>query len=135
MQAVLSPSSLEILYIYDAGRSSRLDYVESVSDSIRTLVFYKMVADHSGLMWLKVNPSKGKGGTKFSRILRKNTSLKRVALIIPLSKNEVYDLVHSLEDNHSLEELVLHEVHYTYFPKSELQALDPRLKFHRVYPR
>ena len=97
----------------------------SVSDSITSLAFYQSnTREHTN----QSSPSKVKGGTKMSHILRKNTSLKQLALIVPLDKDEVDDLVESLEVNHSLEELVFYEMyHADYFPDSERPALDPRI--------
>ena len=68
-------------------------------------------------------------GTKLSDILRENTSLKVLKLLIPLDRDEVRDIVHSLEDNHSLVMLWLFKEHSQYFSESERQALDPRIHF------
>ena len=62
-----------------------------------------------------------------SHLLRENKSLKHLVLNGPLDDDEVYDLLHSLEDNHSLEELVIYKcLHAHYFTE---QALDPRVHF------
>ena len=47
------------------------------------------------------------GGTNFSTFIRRNTSLKELELRVPLDKDEVWDVLHSLEDNHTLEKLVV----------------------------
>ena len=39
--------------------------------------------------------------------LRRNTSLKHLTLFLLLDKDEVHDILHSLEDNHTLEKLEL----------------------------
>ena len=129
VRTVLSPSSLEIVYIFDTGEHEPyvLDYVVSVSDSIASLAFYQSHTHKHTNMSSKI-PSKTKGGTKLSHILRKNTSLRQLALIVPLDKDEVDELVQTLEANHSLEELVFYEMyHAEYFPDAERPALDPRI--------
>ena len=74
------------------------------------------------------NPGRIKGGTRLSHILRENTSLKQLTLRVSLDRDEVHDIVHSLEDNHSLEKLeLLEEYHSKYFSESERQAMRPRI--------
>ena len=130
VRTVLSPSSLNRVGIGGCGYP--LDCIETISDNISSLAFY-----HSRDSKLNTsprlptaNPSKVKGGTKLSHILRWNTSLKRLKLIIPLDKDEVYDIIDSLKDNHSLEWLVLpEEYHSQYFSELEQKAL---LYFHHL---
>ena len=130
VQTLLLPFTLEILYLVICD-ASELDYIRSLSDSITSLLFYSAP-------WLcrsneRITINTVKGGTTLSHILRKNTSLRCLVLAIPLDEDEVYDLVHSLKDNHSLKELVLfEEYHAQYFSESERQALDPRIYFQQT---
>ena len=79
---------------------------------------------------LTANPTRVKGGTKLSNILRENTSLKHLELHIPLDKDEVQNIIDSLKDNHYLKRLELsEEYHSHYFSESEHHALDPRIIF------
>ena len=113
VRTVLSPSSLNTVTctVHDCDD---LGGIETISDSISTLRFY----------------SRDKGGTKLSHILRGNTSLKELTLIIPLDKDEVHDIIDSLKDNHSLWRLELSwSYHYQYLSESEIQALDPCVFF------
>ena len=81
------------------------------------------------------NPSRVKGGTKLSHILRENTSLKELKLFISLDGDEVRDVVHSLEDNHSLQTLELCKMwHFQYFSESEQETMDPRVYFVSNFP-
>ena len=108
VRTVLSPSSLNTVII--GGYKCPLDGIETISDNISSLIF------HYPPRGLKIfpsphqptaNPSRVKGGTKLSHILRGNTSLKELSLDIPLDKDEVHDIIDSLKDNHSLEGLWL----------------------------
>ena len=129
VRTVLSPSSLNTVTIWDCEYG-----IETISVNISSLIFQQL--PHLGQELnisprpLTANPSRVKGGTKLSHILRGNTSLKELSLTIPLDKDEVHDIIDSLKDNHSLERLWLsEEYHYHYFSKSEQQALDPRVRF------
>ena len=125
VMTVLSPSSLNTVFMLDSRNP--LDFIESISDNISNLYFHYL-DQYSFLYPLTDNPNRIKGGTKFSRIIRENTSLKKLVLYIPLEKDEVHDIIDSLKDNCSLEMLVLVEgYHLQYF--SEQQALDPRVIF------
>ena len=125
VRTVLSSSSLNTVTIRDCEYP--LDGIETISDSLSDLTFYyckKSTSSHQPT----ANPSRVKGGTKLSHILRGNTSLKELTLYIPLDKDEVHDIIDSLKDNHSLERLVLSKkYHSQYFSELELQALDPRV--------
>ena len=123
VRTVLSPSSLNTVTI--EGCEYPLDGIETISDSISELSFY-LTSPHQPT----ANSSRVKGGTKLSHILRGNTSLNELRLIIPLDKDEVHDIIDSLKDNHSLEWLELSEgYHSQYFSESERQALDPHVRF------
>ena len=81
-----------------------------ISDNISSLTFYYHPFDLKLITsphQPTANPSRVKGGTKLSHILRGNTSLKYLTLKIALDKDEVHDIIDSLKDNHSLERLVL----------------------------
>ena len=131
VRTVLSPSSLNTVRIY--GCEYPLDGIETISDNISALTFNHLKFP----VGLKLNtsphpptanPSRVKGGTKLSHILRGNTSLKELTLHVPLDKDEVHDIIDSLKDNHFLERLVLsEEYHSQYFSESERQASDPRV--------
>ena len=47
------------------------------------------------------------GATNLGNVLRRNTSLKHLTLFLHLCSDELHDIIHSLEDNHTLETLVL----------------------------
>ena len=148
VRTVLSPSSLKTLYIYYFS-TSPLDYndIGTISRNLSTLALFDQSfsllmssfsqfpsssSAQSVSMNIPEQPTANlgvKGGTKWSHILRENTSLKVLKLQIPLDRDEVHDIVHSLEDNHSLEKLVLSKKHFQYFSESERQALDPRIGF------
>ena len=129
VRTVLSPSSLNTVTIQDCEYP--LDGIETISDNISYLTFYDpFLKLNTFLCPLTANPSRVKGGTKLSHILRGNTSLKELTLNIPLDKDEVHDIIDSLKDNHSLEGLELFEKYqFQYFSESERQALDPCVIF------
>ena len=131
VRTVLSPSSLITVVIRNCEYP--LDDIETISDSIFNLEFHYPSRDlrpNTSPRPLTANPSRVKGGTKLSHILRGNTSLKELKLLIPLDKDEVHDIIDSLKDNHSLRSLRLSdEYHYQYFSESERLALDPRVIF------
>ena len=121
VKTVLSPSSLDTVTVW--GCEYPLDDIETISVSINSLTFYYPLLNP-----LMAYPSRVKGGTKFSHILRENTSLKVLELDIPLDKDEVQDIIHSLKDNHSLVKLKLsRKYHSQFFSESEQQALVPRV--------
>ena len=122
VRTVLSPSSLNTVRILDCEYP--LDGIETISDNISYIAFS---TPNTSPHQPTPNPSRVKGGTKLSHILRGNTSLKELTLTIPLEKDEVHDIIDSLKDNHSLEKVKLY--HSEYFSKSERQALDPRVTF------
>ena len=133
VRTVLSPSSLNTVRIDDCEYP--LDGIETISDNISSLTFYYHRRDlklNTSPRPLTANPSRIKGGTKLSHILRRNynTSMKDLRFLIPLDKDEVHDIIDSLKDNHSLERLELsEEYHSQYFSESEKQALDSRIYF------
>ena len=131
VRTVLSPSSLNTVTIWVCEYP--LDGIETISDSISSLrfLYYPSLRPNTSPHPLTANPSRVKGGTKLSHILRGNTSLKELKLRIPLDKDEVHDIIDSLKDHHSLERLLLSRgYHSQYFSESERQALDPRVHFY-----
>ena len=102
-----SRSSLETLYI-DHFPPTVLDNVDDIAENISIL--------HLDVPLLStdptIDPSGIKYGTKLSQILRMNTSLKELYVDMTLDKNEVCDILHSLEDNHTLEKLEITEDDY-----------------------
>ena len=132
VRTVLSPSSLNTVRIQDCEYP--LDGIETISNNIDFLIFRQLLNLEQELNTSHhqptANPSRVKGGTKLSHILRGNTSLKELALDIPLDKDEVHDIIDSLKDNHSLERLWLSwRYHSKYFSWSGRQALQPRVGF------
>ena len=141
-RTVLSSSSLETLSIryFIHFSTFPLDHIEIISGSLTTITFMALISpldssppfsfpqSSSSAQLLSVNTSpeqltanRGvKGGTKLSRILRENTSLRVLKLCIPLDTDEVRDIVDSLEDNHSLKKLALFA--------SDQQALNLRIE-------
>ena len=105
-------SSLKTLII-GGHPFSVLDSMDALSDNISTLhlQFQSFLAFSKQYM---ANPSEVKYGTKLSHILRRNSSLKELQVSMPLDKDEVHDILHSLEDNHTLEKLELLKHGYTY---------------------
>ena len=144
MRTVLSPSSLKILHITYFS-TFHLDDIGTISGNLSTLALFSVSSllqspSSSSAQSVSMNTPEQptvnlgvKGGTKLSRILRENTSLRELYLSIPLDRDEVHDIVHSLEDNHSLVKLVLSEKHSQYFSESERQALDPRINFYFLF--
>ena len=117
---VLSPSSLNTVFMLDSRYP--LDFIETISANISNLYLH----------YLDMNPFRptdnSSSGTKLSRLVRENTSLKELVLYIPLEKDVVHDIIDSLKDNHSLEMLgLVVDYHLQYF--SEQQTLDLRVIF------
>ena len=105
-----SRSSLETLYI--EYPPTVLDYVDDIAENISILHLdlpAPLLRTHP-----TVYPSGIKYGTKLSQILRMNTSLKELHVSMRLGKHEVCDILHSLEDNHTLEKLVIIANDYLY---------------------
>lgn len=134
-KSVLSQSSLDTLKIQlTSSDESPLDYIETISASITNLELNSSTSEcptsspHQPLDQSSTKSSRVKGGTKLSRILRENTSLKDLKLNIPLDREEVRDIVCSLEDNHSLEKLELStQYHSKYLSEHETKELDSRI--------
>ena len=126
VKIIPSSSSLETVWVR-TDLIHPLEYLDSISDSITYLALVSV--SHKELI---PKSSVAKGGTKLSYILRKNTSLKELKLHIPLDKDEVHNILDSLNDNHSLEKLKLSRYYHSqYFSKSEQASilLDPRVIF------
>ena len=108
VKTVLSPSSLETVKVR-TDLIHPLDYLENISDSITSLT---LICD------FKSSCSRAKWASKLSYIFRKNKSLKKLNLHIPLDKGEVCNILNLLKDNHSLEKLELsYKYHSKYFSK------------------
>ena len=108
-RSLLSSTSLEKLTMHNFSRTV-LDTIDDISDNISTLYLHFHSQSNSS-RWSPAYP-RVKYGTKISHILRRNTSLKELELKVPLDEDEVCDILHSLEDNHTLERLVLVDDHY-----------------------
>ena len=104
-----SRSLLETLYIHDFPPTV-LDCVDDIAENISTLHLYLPLVKTQPT----VHPSGIKYGTKLSQVLRMNTSLKELIVHMTLDKNEVGDILHSLEDDHTLERLEIREHDYLY---------------------
>ena len=103
-RSLLSSTSLENLTMHNFS-CTVLDSLDDISDNISTLnLHFHPQSNYS--RWSTAYP-RVKYGTKISHILRRNTSLKELELKVPLDESEVCDILHSLEDNHTLEKLVL----------------------------
>ena len=123
VRMVLSPSSLERVYMQVPSSVSPLNHIETISDSLTSLVFWSQDASSEQL------PTE-LSCSKLSNILKDNTTLKVLELDIPLGNTEVRAIVESLKHNHTLTELGLSsEYHSQYFSESERQALDHRIKW------
>ena len=128
VRTVLSPSSLNAVTV--EGCEYPLDGIETISDNISDLTFYYRLKLNTPPHQPAANTRRVKGGTKSSHILRRNTSLRVLRLQIPLDRDQVYDIIDSLKDNHSLERLVLSNLYHSqYFSESERQAVYPRVDF------
>ena len=121
VRMVLSPSSLETVEVWVPSSVSPLCYIETISDNLTSLMFWSLGASSEQL------PTE-LSCSKFSNILKENTTLKELWLIIPLGNTEVRAIVESLKHNHTLTELWLYgRCHSQYFSESEQQALDHRI--------
>ena len=136
VRTVLSQSSLRTLLVFVPKSVSPLDYIETISDSLTELTF--LTDSSSGgpnpnlpsSQPLSAHICECFSSTKLCDIMKMNTTLKELALIIPLEKNEVYDIIKSLQHNHTLTTLKLsQEYHSHYSSESEQPALDNRIKW------
>ena len=118
-RSLLSSASLEKLTMYNFF-CTVLDGMDDISDNISTLNLHFHPQSNSS-RWSRAYP-RVKYGTKISHILRRNTSLKELELKVPLDEGEVCDILHSLEDNHTLERLVLVDDDYIYSFASVVMA-------------
>ena len=124
VRMVLSPSSLEEVYMRVPSSVSPLRYIETISDSLTKLVFWSPLDASSEQLPTKLSCS------KLSNILKENTTLKVLVLHIPLGNTEMRAIVKSLKHNHTLTELWLSKwYHSQYFSKSKRQALDHRIRW------
>ena len=124
VMTVLSPSSLDTVIVLDSRYP--LDFIETISANISYLY----------LVYLDLHPflnpptDNSSSGTKLSHLVRENTSLKELVLYIPLEKDEVYDIIDSLKDNHSLKMLgLVTDYHSQYFSEQQTLILDRRVTF------
>ena len=123
VRMVLSPSSLEGVDVWVPSSVSPLNHIETISDSLTRLTFWSLGASSEQL------PTE-LSCSKLSNILKENTTLKELWLIIPLGNTEVRAIAESLKHNHTLTVLGLsEEYHSQYFSESERQALDHRIKW------
>ena len=124
VKTVLSPSSLETVWVR-TDLIHPLEYLETISDSITYLALVSIPN-----IDLTPKYSMAMGANKLSYILRKNTSLKELDLLVPLNNGTLHDLLESLKDNRSLEKLKLsHDFHSGYISKSENRTMDPRIVY------
>ena len=105
-----SRSSLETLRMHNFTPTV-LDCVDDIAENISILHLDGLLLHGTHPT---VHPNGIKYGTKLSQILRMNTSLKELHVFMTLDKNEVCDILHSLEDNHTLEKLEIREHDYIF---------------------
>ena len=101
-RSLLSSTSLEELTMHNFSRTV-LDGINDISISTLNLHFLP----RTEFSWCSTADPRVKYGTKISHILRGNTSLKELRLKMQLYKDEVCDILHSVEDNHILKKLLL----------------------------
>ena len=121
VRMVLSPSSLKWVQVWVPSSVSPLENIETISDNLTRLGFWSLGASSKQL------PTE-LSCSKLSNILKENTTLKVLRLLIPLGNTEVRAIVESLKHNHTLTVLELsRRYHSQYFSESERQALDHRI--------
>ena len=113
VRMVLSPSSLRTLWVYVPSSASPLDYIHTISDNLTGLRFWSEGGSSAQL------PTE-LSCSKFSNILKENTTLKELRLRIPLGNTGVRAIVQSLKHNQTLIKLRLSwGYHSQYFSESE----------------
>ena len=129
VRTLLLPSSLQALSFLRFPTT--LNDIVTISDNIHSLYLqYDSCLEDESLPASSDITSQIKGGTKLSHILRTNTSLRQLALLVPLDEEELHDILHSLNANCSLEVLVLSDdYHSEYFSELEQEEIDPRIEF------
>ena len=129
VRTLLLPSSLQALSFLRF--STTLIDIVTISDNIHSLyLHYDSCLEDESLPASSDITSQIKGGTKLSHILRTNTALRQLALLLTLDEEELHDILHSLKANCSLEVLVLsNDYHLDYFSELEQEEIDPRIEF------
>ena len=116
VRTVLSPSSLTHLSLNVHKSFSPLEHIETISDSLSYLKIHSMKFD--GHEVYTAAPSARPTSTALANVLKSNTTLKHLRLLIPLKMEEVLEIVESLNQNSSL---ILKEEH---FSETERNALE-----------
>ena len=134
VRTLLPSSSLETLVICIPPSATPLGYIDSISDTITDLKFSPMPTSSNELLLPDTSSKQTKtdlpleGVSKLNQILRKNDTLKRLTLYIPMSKSELLAIFESLDNNKSLKQLSLsNQLHSMYFSRSEKEALGNRV--------
>ena len=106
---------------------SPLNYIETISDNLTSMLFMSYAAPPEHLPWAADLESKG--GIRLSNIIKENKILKQLLLHIPLGNTTGRAIIKSLKHNHTLTLLRLSKVYHSqYFSRSELEALDRRIR-------
>ena len=123
---VLSPSSLTVLHVWVPSSLSLLDCIETISDSLTELTFQS----EGDLTEHLPKESSGKGGITLGDILKKNTTLTKLVLRIPLENTDLRTIVGSFAHNHTLRSIGLPRTHasqLSVYPGVEQQVLRDRI--------
>ena len=113
MRTVLSPSSLTRLWLEVHKSFSPLVHIETISDNLSDLdIHTQMLEVHT------TAPSARPSSTALANALESNTTLKRLHLQMPLKREEVLEIVESLNQNSML------TLSDKYFSETERNALE-----------
>lgn len=119
VKIVLLPSSLDkvkILIANNHGGCLIWDKVETISTSISSLTFFT----RKNVVMSITSTRETIGCTKFSTILRENTSLRDLRFLINLNRPELNELLNALEESESLERLQLYKKWEYLLPQSQM---------------
>ena len=120
VRTVLSHSSLTRLRLHVPRSFSPLEHIETISDSLSFLEIVKMEVNEVH------TTAPSARTTALANALKSNTTLKHLHLDIPLKREEVLEIVESLNQN-SIRTLQLNE---KYFSKTEINTLDnPKIRW------
>ena len=123
LSTILSPSSLEQIEVFFMSSSyddlSILDRINGIGKNVKTLT----ICDISQSEVRRLNVE------KFSRVLGKNISLKKLKLYVHLEKHDLVKLLVSLKENDSLETLELLQSMKEVMDSLHNGTLDARIEF------
>ena len=122
VRTVLSPSSLTRLMLYVHKSFSPLEHIETISDSLFSLEIRSFDFDRHEVH--TAAPNARTTSTALANVLKSNTTLKRVRLLMPLKMEEVVEIVESLNQNSFL------TLEKQYSSETERNALEnPQIKW------